>query len=235
MKFLFWALPLLITGIFGYLSFQQTKVWKDSGTLWTDALSHYPTAAMARTNHANYTLNLSLDPANAAKKDSLYNAALNDCNIALKENPKHAQGYQNREFIYLNTGKLQEAISDATKYIELDPQTNLGYAIRGVAYMRLNQFEKSLSDLNKSIELDPNNEFALDNRGALFYNHYGKYREALADFTNAISIKPSANYYLNRSYCYFRLGDMQKAKEDAQMAVQKGATINENYRKQINL
>jgi tetratricopeptide (TPR) repeat protein len=234
-KSLYWILPVIITAFFGYISFERTKVWKDSGTLWTDALKHYPTAPMARTNHANYTLNLSLDPANAAKKDSLYASAIEDCNIALKANPKHAQGYQNREFIYLNQGKFQEAISDANNFIKLDPTTNLGYAIRGVAYSRLNEFDKAIADLNKSIELDPNNEFALDNRGALYYNHYKKYHEALADFNRAIELKPMGNYYLNRSYCYFMLGDIQKARADAQVALQKGMTINDSYRKNINL
>jgi tetratricopeptide (TPR) repeat protein len=234
-KFVYWALPLLITAIFGYLSFQRTKVWKDSGTLWTDAINHYPTAAMARTNHANYTLNLSMKATTNAEKDSLYASAREDCNIALKENPKHAQGYQNREFINLNQGKYQEAISDATNYIQLDPEANLGYAIRGVAYMRLNQFDKALTDLSKSLSLDPNNEFALNHRGSLYYNNYQKYREALEDFSKAISINPSGNYYMNRSKCYYMLHDFEKAKADAKIALEKKETITEDYRTKLNL
>jgi Tfp pilus assembly protein PilF len=226
---------VVVTLVFGWLSFQRTQVWRDSGTLWTDALSHYPNASLPRTNRANFTLNLSFDPANAAKKDSLYQNAMDDCNIALKANPNHAPGYQNREFIYLNEHKLNEAIADATMYVKLDPSASLGYATRGVAYMQLNEFDKALTDLNKSLELDPNGEFALDNRGSLLYNHYQRYSEAAADFSRAIEISPKANFYLNRSFCYYQLGDLAKAKADAQIALQKGAAINENYKKQINL
>jgi protein O-mannosyl-transferase len=221
--------------VFGFITFQQTGVWRNSGTLWADAISHYPNAPLPRTNRANYTLNLSMDPANVARKDSLYESARRDCEIALKSNPNHAQAYQNREFINLNEGKLKEAIADASMFIKLDPTHNLGYAVRGVAYMRLNEIEKSLADLNKSLSLDPNNEFALDNRGSLLYNHYQKYAEAAADFSKAIEGSPQPNYYLNRSYCYYRLGDLARAKADAQIALQKGATINDNYKKALNL
>src|SRR6187455_2740110 len=45
---------------FGVITFQRTKVWKNSGTLWTDALKTHPRAPYARTNRANYLSKLAL-------------------------------------------------------------------------------------------------------------------------------------------------------------------------------
>ena len=61
-------------------------------------------------------------------------------------------------------------------------------------------------------------------------NHYKKYSEALADFNRAIQINPQGKYYLNRSICHYNLGDLAKARTDAEMASQKGVAIPENYR-----
>jgi tetratricopeptide (TPR) repeat protein len=66
-------------------------------------------------------------------------------------------------------------------------------------------------------------------------NDYQDYQGALANFNKAISLNPQGIYYLNRSVCYFRMGDMMKAKEDAQIARQKGVAIPENFRKALNL
>jgi hypothetical protein len=48
------AIPFIIGIIFGFISFQRTKVWKDGDTLWADVVKHYPDAATPRSNHADY-------------------------------------------------------------------------------------------------------------------------------------------------------------------------------------
>src|SRR5678809_396341 len=43
------AIPFIIGIIFGFISFQRTKVWKDGDTLWSDVVKHYPDAATPRS------------------------------------------------------------------------------------------------------------------------------------------------------------------------------------------
>ena len=86
-KPLYWSLPLILAGVFGYLSFQRTKVWKDSHSLWTDVIEKYPDAPMPRTNRANYNITAAVDPANKNRIDTLYREALEDCNTALVHKP----------------------------------------------------------------------------------------------------------------------------------------------------
>lgn len=230
-----WSIAAVMAVVFGTLTFQRTKVWKNSRTLWDDVIAHYPNAPQARTSRANYVAKLPTK--DSAERQSNLALALEDCNVAITANPNHGPAYENREYIHYVLGKYKEAVADATKLIELDPTNNLGYAIRGAAYVRLKEDpKKALADLDKSLSLKPDNEFALDNRASLYYNSFQKYAEALADFTKAISINPQqGNYYLNRSYCYYQLGDHQKARADAQVALQKGMAMPENYRKSLNL
>jgi tetratricopeptide (TPR) repeat protein len=67
------------------------------------------------------------------------------------------------------------------------------------------------------------------------FNHYKKYKEAMADFTKAIQINPQGDYYLNRSYCYYQLGQIDLAKADVRVAIQKNITIPDNYKQLLKL
>jgi len=66
-------------------------------------------------------------------------------------------------------------------------------------------------------------------------NSFQKYNEALNEFNTAINLNPQASYLLNRSICYYKLGNMQKAKEDALMASKGGAVIPDNYKTLLQL
>ena len=230
-----WLLPAVVIVVFGIISFQRTKVWNNSGSLWTDVIGHYPDEPYPRTNRANYTSKLALDPAHKNERDSLYKQAIEDCDIALKVNPNLAAGYEKRALIYLDLKKEKEAFPDADNLIRLDPGNKLGYYMRGTLYANMNEFEKALADFNKSLSISPDYHQVLNNRGTLFLNYYKKYPEALADFNEAIRLSPQGNYYLNRSICYYKLGDIARAKADAEIALQKGIAIPGNYRQILNL
>jgi tetratricopeptide (TPR) repeat protein len=229
-----WLAPSMVIVAFGALTFQRTQVWKNSGSLWDDAIEHYPNAPQPRTSRANYTLKL--PTTNQSEKGAHFQQALEDCNIAIRANSNHAPAYENREYIYYNLGRYKDAITDAATLIKLDPANPLGYAIRGASYAHMNNPEKALADLNKSLSINPDNEFALDNRASLFYNSFQKYAEAVTDFTKAIGINPQqGSYYLNRSYCFYRLGRIDMAKTDLKIALQRGMAVPDTYRKSLNL
>src|SRR4030095_14529136 len=70
------AMPFIIGAVFGIISFQRTKVWKDGDTLWTDVIKHYPDAATPRSNHANYLKAMAVMPENKARENELLQLAL---------------------------------------------------------------------------------------------------------------------------------------------------------------
>jgi len=232
---LVWGIPAVVLLVFGVITFQRTKVWKDSDTLWTDVLKLYPDAPVPRTNRANYLIHISPNAGSKEKERELLDRALEDCTIALKAKSNHAKGYENRQNIYLRINKDTLALADANSLIRLEPKNRLGYYTKGVVYQRFNMPDSAMIYFNKCLELSPNTDFALNNRGSLLFNYYKKYKEAMADFTKAIQINPQGDYYLNRSYCYYQLGQVELAKADVRIAIQKNIAIPDNYRQLLKL
>ena len=232
---LLWGIPAAGLLVFCVITFQRTKVWKNSETLWTDTIKHFPAAPVPRTNRANYLISSSSGVKDKVRQNEMLQIALEDCNQALKANANHAKGYENRQNIYLRLNKDTLALADANSLIRLEPQNRLGYYAKGVVYQRFNKPDSALVWFNKCLELNPNTDFALNNRGSIYFNNYQKYNEALADFNKAIQLNPNGDYYLNRSYCYYRLGQIDKAKADVNIAIQKNITVPENYRQLLKL
>jgi hypothetical protein len=220
---------------FGYLTFQRTKVWRDSGTLWDETLKHYPSEPVPRTNRANYLLELAEKPENQSQKNELLLKALNDCNIALKSDMNHKPAYANRQNIFLLLGQDSLAFKDANFLISLDPGNMLSYHTRGVFYFRSNKPDSALINFNQCLAISPETDYALNNRGILLLSVYKKYQDALDDFSRAINVKAKGDYYLNRSYCYISIGDSLAAKKDALAALQQGVVVPSAYRKILHI
>ncbi len=232
---LLWSIPAVLLLAAGVITFQRTKVWKDSDTLWTDVLKHYPGAPVPRTNRANYLIRQSSKPEFKAQESELLQRALEDCSESLKTNAAHAKGYENRQNIYLRLNKDSLAFLDARSLIRLEPNNKLGYYTAGVYYQRTNIPDSAIINFNKCLELSPNTDFALNARGSILFNYYKKYKEAMADFTKAIQINPLGDYYLNRSYCHYQFGEIELAKADVTTAMRKGIRIPDNYKQLLKL
>ena len=230
-----WIIPALVALIFGFITFKYIGAWKNSNTLWSNVISYYPNSIYARTNRANYTIQSAQMEKDSVKKTALLNQALEDCSVALKNDPKYILGYQNRINIFLLQNRNQEALADAESLNKYAPQNPVGYLTKGIVYTRLNEIENAFTNLSKCISLNPNADDALNMRGTLLVNNYQKFSEALTDFNKAISLNPKGEYYYGRSICNYRLGDLQHAKEDALIAMQKGISLPDSYRKLLNL
>jgi len=207
MKIPAWTSAIIIFSFLGFLSFQRTQVWKDSDSLWTDVIRHYPNASLPRGMRAQFIYNraIMMQPGEAA---SLFQRAIEDCTVAID--------------------------NDTTKNPAKKGGRSMRY-MRANAYNGLKQYENASEDFNACIVINPDDHEVLYLRGALRVNYFKKYDEALMDFNKAIQLSPQGKYYLNRSICYYKLGDMANAKTDAQMALQKGVAVPDNYRQALNL
>jgi tetratricopeptide (TPR) repeat protein len=210
--------------VLGIVTFQRTKVWKNSGTLWTNALKYTPRAPYARTNRANYLSKLALRPEQKPFADSIYKVAIEDCRIALSMWPNHAPAFEYRALMHLDRGEAQEALADANQLIRLKPDYRLAYDIRATAHFKTGQTEKALEDYRKCVQLSSTDHRSFYNIGLILYS-LKKYDEAINNLTTAINIHPLGNYYVYRALCYQKMGDLNKAKADAASARQRNANI----------
>jgi len=198
---------VVVFSAFGFLTFKRTQVWKDSDSLWTDVINRYPNASLPRGERAqsNYSRAITMEPRQA---EPLFRRVIDDCTVVINHEADNAKAKEK---------------GDRSMYY-----------MRGVAFSNLKQYENALADFNTCLSINPDDNEALYGRGTLLVNHYQKYAEALADFDRAIQINPQGRYYLNRSICHYKLGELSNAVADARIASQKGVTIPESYQSILN-
>ncbi|MBI4945615.1 MAG: tetratricopeptide repeat protein [Bacteroidetes bacterium] len=234
-----------------YLTFQRTKVWHDSITLYTNAIDNGYKAAIIYNNRG------------AVLSDSSKNEeALKDFTSLVKLKPHYPNGWRNKGLIQVRLGLNEEAIKsfteeikyypadtknylsrgtllvqkndfegalkDFSKMIELEPNNGEGYYARSEAFGKSNRLNEALFDINKAIEFSPNNGQAYNNRG-IIYSMSGKFQEAVNDFTKSLELKPdNKGAYTNRALAYKGMGKYAEALQDMLTAKEKGVAVDDN-------
>jgi tetratricopeptide (TPR) repeat protein len=247
----------LIILILALLTFQRTRVWKDSLTLWDDCLRNYPHTALAYNNRgtayqsqakpeqalADYNQAIRLGPdyaeayynrGNAYYYQGKFEQAILNYNQAIRLDPYLAIAYNNRGSIYRNQGQPEQAIADYNQSIKLKADNAQAYYNRGLVYQEQGKFEQAILNYNQAIRLDPDYALAYNNRGNV-YKSQSRLKQALADYEQAIKIDPAlAIAYNNRAVAYFLSGEYQLAQEDIAKAKALGYQVNPQFLEELS-
>lgn len=117
-------------------------------------------------------------------KNEDIDGALEDFNKAIEKNPRYAEAYLNRGYVYISTGELQKVLANFDEAIALDTGYVEAYYNRGIIYGYFEEYNKSMADFNKVIELNPDDTEAYINR-ALIHSRLGDRDGELADLKMA--------------------------------------------------
>jgi lipoprotein NlpI len=122
--------------------------------------------------------------------------------------------WTNRAVCYLNYGRWDNAIADATEAINLAPEDPHAWGVRGRAYAGKRQFEQAFRDLSRALNLAKTSEEKrnlLNDRGNAYFSAR-KYEEAIKDYQRSVEIDPAfAQGYNNLGIAYRAIGDMDRA------------------------
>lgn len=238
------AIALLIV-VYGTMTFQQNRIWKNGETLWTHVLTYYPETSLAWENRAGYYAD-----------ERLTEEALRDYAMAMTLQPNKADLYYSRANVYYNADQPGLAVQDYSRAIQLAPGTSEYLLKRGITYFELNEFGKALQDLNVSEKLDPLNIYLYSYRARIFL-HRKKYGRAQSDLERYLSMNPDnpamwsnlgnvarmnkrfaksleaynvaiqldpdkLDYYYKRAATYYEMGDVASARKDLNYLRSKG-------------
>lgn len=177
------ALTTVVLAVYGFMTFQQNKVWKDSDTMWTHVLKYYKRSTLPWNNRANHFRDI--------RQTS---KALSDYSEVIKLEPKGAGPYNSRARLYFNfdnRDSLQKALWNYNKAIEFDPQ-NAEYIVnRGATYAKMGDPANSIKNLNLAETIKPEFKNIYLNRSVV-YNQQGDYTNALKDINSYLKLDSSS-------------------------------------------
>ncbi|MEZ4909554.1 MAG: tetratricopeptide repeat protein [Saprospiraceae bacterium] len=232
-----------------FITYNQTKVWTNSETLWTHVLKYYKNTTLPYGNRANYL-----------RDEGKIREALSDYNSTLSMKPDQPGAYNSRGKLYFGLAKGQDtlllALDDYNKAIQYDSTEGEYWVNRGATYARLGQLDKSIADFNKGLLLKPDHAVGYMNRSIIYQNlgridlaiqdidsylrliptnsdlWYEKGRalrlvnkteEAIVAYSQAINLNNAKGiYFYERSRAYFTIQKMQEAKADLGRAINLG-------------
>ena len=174
---------------FAVLTFQRSRVWKNSNTLWSSVLKLYPSSPIAHVNLGNaytkegrleeafaeYTATIKSDPNNEKAYNGLglvylYSHQLDKAIIvfktALSLQPDMGEGHYNLGTAYLEQGNLDNAIASfqvALKYIRKAPQITSIHNNLGNAYARKGLWDNAAREYKEALRVSPNHQNSLRN------------------------------------------------------------------------
>lgn len=227
----------IIIGIFSIyvvvltvLTFERTKVWENSESLWEDTVDKSPTAVVALNNRGSLYNTGAEELAsenNFAASGRLRKQAIQDFDAAIKVKPDYVHAYYNRGFAKLELGKntrdssiVFSAIDDFTEALNYDPVFAEAYHSRANAKSELHQYSEAASDYSLAIDINPESVFFLINRG-INYGKMGNLEEALEDLNLAVQKDPeNVSAYSNRGRAYAGMKAYDKAIENYTTALE---------------
>ena len=219
------SLPVLAaTGVAVILSLtlltvKQTRVWKDTITLWTRQIELYPDK-----DHPGY-FNRAIGYADAGD----YLSAVTDFTVSMELNPEKVGPYLGRGNALSALGDHARAIEDLTRAVELDPENPDAYLDRGVALNRSGDIVGAIRDFTRVLELKPDDVRAYNNLG-IAYTDLGSHAEALKYHSRAIELNPKYGpAFVNRGIAYALMGDHARAITDLTFAVELDPTIGDAF------
>ncbi|MGB3947050.1 MAG: tetratricopeptide repeat protein [Bacteroidia bacterium] len=215
------AIPVVI--VLGIVSIKLTSerinVWKNSDTLWSDAIKKYPSSESFR-NRGSYLVNkVAYDKGAKKVSENEFDRALQDFTISIKMNPNNAKVYINRANIYGLKQRFDLALNDYSKAIELDKTDYQTFFNRGITYSLMKQFKNAASDYTTTLQMKPDFIDAKRNR-AYVYADDGNFEQAIQELNQLIKLEPQyADYYFYRGYSYYKTGNLKLALVDNSDAI----------------
>lgn len=170
---------------------------------------------------------------NAYAADELGDEALVDFDKAIRLNPKLRDAYLGAARCHMGGQEWDAAIADYSAVIRLDPSNEEAHAGRAVAYEWRGgdayrpDLARSIADFTGAIRLAPA-DASLHMCRADCYTDIGEREKAIADYNEAIRLKPPVlkdleDCYARRGRCYYVIGDYGESAADYTTVLQLNA------------
>jgi tetratricopeptide (TPR) repeat protein len=172
------AVPALVLAL---LSWQQSWIYQDSETLWTDTLAKNPACWTAHYNLGNAFL-----------RERKTDEAMAEFQKSVELNPTYVRAYNNLGIAFCELGRLDEGVAQFQKALAMDPNNLDALSDLGRALLRKGEFDEAIVQLQKALEINPNDAADEFDLGTAL-SKSGRADEAQAHFRRAGDLKAKAS------------------------------------------
>jgi tetratricopeptide (TPR) repeat protein len=170
---------LIVVGLlYSVVVVTRNPVWKDSYTLFSDAVKKAPDDAFMRSN-------LGIAYAELGRIDE----AIKEYQTALKLDHNYAEAHNFLGIAYASQGRLDEAIKEYQTAITIKPEYAEVHNNLGIAYANQGRLDEAIKEYQAALKISSNNVETHNNLG-LAYETRGRINEAIKEYQAAIKIKP---------------------------------------------
>jgi Tfp pilus assembly protein PilF len=173
----------------GIMTWQQTKIWRDSETLWRRALELDPSSSGAYNNLASALL-----------ENGKSNEAIDLYKKVLEIDPEYAEAHFNLGMAYASMAQLQAAIDQFQMGLKFDSNSAKARHYLGLLYAQRGNVPSAIEQFRESLKLAPSESSVHVDLGTALALQ-GDVAEAVNEFRRAIAIYPhsaSAHHKLGR-------------------------------------
>ena len=208
------ALVLALAGL-GVSTWVQSRIWRDSESLWRSAVTAHPTCALCRQKLGG-----------VLQTAGLHREAEGELVRAVALRPERPTAHNSLGALHVDQGRLGEAEAEFREAIRLAPQYSEATANLGALYARQRRYAEALPVLRRAVALSPqfgnarsNLAFALDNAG-IDLAQAGRPAEAIGLFREATELVPTeATFWRNLGQALIDDGKIGEAVAPLERAV----------------
>ena len=203
---------------------QANLKYAEANKNYQKAIDYYTEAVKLNAiDHESYN-----NRANIYMDQNKFANAIVDYKQALVIKPNYYVALDNMGALYARRGMYDSALYYFTKVLEQKSDYKPTYSNRAITFMSLKRYEEAIKDWQRFLMYQPNDPDVTNTIGEC-YRMLGNNQEAVRYITTAIQLEPQAVYFLNRSYAYKNLNNIENARNDALTAKKAGLQLNAEY------
>jgi len=150
-------LPAALALAWGYLTYEQTQIWKNDLTLFGDMIKKFPNLSLAYNNRGKFYYQ-------QGKKEE----AIQDFLRSAELDPDNESAQNNVGYILMENNKVPEAINYFKRAVEIHPEFADGYFNLGNAYARQHAYVAAIEAYTLSISIQSENPGVWNNLGNVY-------------------------------------------------------------------
>jgi tetratricopeptide (TPR) repeat protein len=186
-------------------TYQRIGIWKNSQTLWEDALQNYPDNNDRGLQNLG---NVFFEKHDYDKALRYYNRILQ---IPSRNNKAVSKAFIGKARVDQACGNFPQALQDFTTSLAYMESYD-AYLDRSVLKNEMEDPQGALKDLENAMKLDPLSTGPYINRGGIYYQ-MGNYAEAIQNFNKVLDVDP------NNSKAYIGIGQVKQALHENEVAM----------------